>query len=261
MIDNIFDSHAHYDDEQFDGDRDELLQSLPSKGVCAVINCASDLKSSATSAELSEKYPFFWCACGVHPHEAEKELKTTDINEIEKIIVNFTEKKKCVAIGEIGLDYHYDFSPRELQKEIFELQLNLSKELDLPVIVHDREAHEDTMTLLKKYRPKGVVHCFSGSVEMAREVLKLGMYIGLGGAVTFKNAKKPVAVAAATDIDRILLETDCPYMAPVPFRGTRCSSDMIAYSAQTIASVKNMDVQTLVDAATENTKRLFGIEF
>lgn len=261
MIDNIFDSHAHYDDEQFDGDRDELLQSLPSKGVCAVINCASDLKSSATSAELSEKYPFFWCACGVHPHEAEKELKTADINEIEKRIVNFTEKKKCVAIGEIGLDYHYDFSPRELQKEIFELQLKLSKELDLPVIVHDREAHEDTMTLLKKYRPKGVVHCFSGSVEMAREVLKLGMYIGLGGAVTFKNAKKPVAVATATDIDRILLETDCPYMAPVPFRGTRCSSDMIAYSAQTIASVKNMDVQTLVDAATENTKRLFGIEF
>lgn len=261
MIDNIFDSHAHYDDEQFDGDRDELLQSLPSKGVCAVINCASDLKSSATSAELSEKYPFFWCACGVHPHEAEKELKTADINKIEKRIVNFTEKKKCVAIGEIGLDYHYDFSPRELQKEIFDLQLKLSKELDLPVIVHDREAHEDTMTLLKKYRPKGVVHCFSGSVEMAREVLKLGMYIGLGGAVTFKNAKKPVAVAAETDIDRILLETDCPYMAPVPFRGTRCSSDMIAYSAQTIASVKNMDVQTLVDAATENTKRLFGIEF
>lgn len=261
MIDNIFDSHAHYDDEQFDGDRDELLRSLPSKGVCAVINCASDLKSSATSAELSEKYPFFWCACGVHPHEAEKELKTDDIDKIEKRIVNLTEKKKCVAIGEIGLDYHYDFSPRELQKEIFELQLKLSKELDLPVIVHDREAHEDTMTLLKKYRPKGVVHCFSGSVEMAREVLKLGMYIGLGGAVTFKNAKKPVAVAAATDIDRILLETDCPYMAPVPFRGTRCSSDMIAYSAQTIASVKNMDVQTLVDAATENTKRLFGIEF
>lgn len=261
MIDNIFDTHAHYDDEQFDGDRDELLRSLPSKGVCAVINCASDLKSSATSAELSEKYPFFWCACGVHPHEAEKELKTADINEIEKRIVNFAEKKKCVAIGEIGIDYHYDFSPRELQKELFELQLKLSKELDLPVIVHDREAHEDTMTLLKKYRPKGVVHCFSGSVEMAREVLKLGMYIGLGGAVTFKNAKKPVAVAAATDIDRILLETDCPYMAPVPFRGTRCSSDMIAYSAQTIASVKNMDVQTLVDAATENTKRLFGIEF
>lgn len=139
--------------------------------------------------------------------------------------------------------------------------MKLSKELDLPVIIHDREAHEDTMTLLKKYRPKGVVHCFSGSVEMAQEVLKLGMYIGLGGAVTFKNAKKPVAVAASTDISRILLETDCPYMAPVPLRGTRCSSDMIAYSAQTIANIKNIDVQTLVDTATENTKRLFGIEF
>lgn len=261
MINNIFDSHAHYDDERFDGDRDELIASLPSKGVCAVINCASDLKSSATSAELSEKYPFFWCACGIHPHEAEKELKSADIGEVKQKIIDFTKKEKCVAIGEIGLDYHYDFSPRELQKEIFELQLKLSKELDLPVIIHDREAHEDTMTLLKKYKPKGVVHCFSGSVEMAQEVLKLGMYIGLGGAVTFKNAKKPVAVAAATDINRILLETDCPYMAPVPFRGTRCSSDMIAYSAQTIASVKNMDVQTLVDAATENTKRLFGIEF
>ena len=261
MINNIFDSHAHYDDEQFDGDRDELIASLPSKGVCAVINCASDLKSSATSAELSEKYPFFWCACGIHPHEAEKELKNANISEMEQKIIDFAKRKKCVAIGEIGLDYHYDFSPRELQKEIFELQLKLSKELDLPVIIHDREAHEDTMTLLKKYRPKGVVHCFSGSVEMAQEVLKLGMYIGLGGAVTFKNAKKPVAVAAVTDISRILLETDCPYMAPVPLRGRRCSSDMIAYSAQTIASVKNMDVQTLVDAATENTKRLFGIEF
>ena len=139
--------------------------------------------------------------------------------------------------------------------------MKLSKELDLPVIIHDREAHEDTMTLLKKYRPKGVVHCFSGSVEMAQEVLKLGMYIGLGGAVTFKNAKKPVAVAAVTDSSRILLETDCPYMAPVPLRGTRCSSDMIAYSAQAIASIKNIDVQTLVNNATENTKRLFGIEF
>lgn len=259
MIDNIFDSHAHYDDEQFDGDRDELLQSLPSKGVCAVINCASDLKSSATSAELSEKYPFFWCACGVHPHEAEKELKTADINEIEKRIVNFTEKKKCVAIGEIGLDYHYDFSPRELQKEIFELQLKLSKELDLPVIVHDREAHEDTMTLLKKYRPKGVVHCFSGSVEMAREVLKLGMYIGLGGAVTFKNARKPLEVAEIVPEDRLLLETDCPYMTPVPFRGRRNSSDLIVYSAEKLAEVRHMDTQKLINTANENARRLFRI--
>ncbi len=260
MINNIFDSHAHYDDEQFDGDRDELLKSLPSKGVYAVINCASDLESSAISAELSEKYPFIFFACGVHPHEAEKELKTANISQIEQRIISFSKKNKCVAIGEIGLDYHYDFSPRELQKEIFELQLRIAKELNLPVIIHDREAHEDTLTLLKKYRPTGVVHCFSGSAEMALEVVKLGMYIGLGGAVTFKNAKKPIAVAAAVDINRILLETDCPYMAPVPLRGKRCSSDMIIYSAQTIAKIKGIGVQEFVNAATENTKRLFEIE-
>lgn len=261
MIENIFDSHAHYDDERFNDDRDALVASLPSKGVCAVINCASDLKSSATSAELSDKFPFVYFACGVHPHEVEKELKTWNLSEIEQNIVEFTEKNKCVAIGEIGLDYHYDFSPRDLQKTFFELQLKIAKDLNIPVIIHDREAHEDTMELLKKYRPKGVVHCFSGSVEMANEVTKLGMYIGLGGAVTFKNAKKPVAVAAATDVSRILLETDCPYMAPVPLRGTRCTSDMIVYSAQTISAVKNMDVQDFINIATENTKRLFGIDF
>lgn len=261
MIENIFDSHAHYDDERFDEDRDALVASLPSNGVCAVINCASDLKSSATSAELSDKFPFVYFACGVHPHEAEKELNLQSLSEIEESIVEFAKKNKCVAIGEIGLDYHYDFSPRELQKSIFSLQLKIAKDLDIPVIIHDREAHEDTMELLKRYRPKGVVHCFSGSVEMANEVTKLGMYIGLGGAVTFKNAKKPIAVAAATDVNRILLETDCPYMAPVPLRGTRCSSDMIAYSAATIATVKSMDTQELVNIATENTKRLFEIDF
>ena len=255
-MNNIFDSHAHYDSEAFDEDRDSLVVSLPDKGICGVINCASDIATSHTGLELAQKYPFIYAACGVHPHEAQ-EAAGDWLDELKLLCRN----DKCVAIGEIGLDYHYDFSPRELQKEIFELQLKLSKELDLPVIIHDREAHEDTMTLLKKYRPKGVVHCFSGSVEMAQEVLKLGMYIGLGGAVTFKNAKKPVAVAASTDISRILLETDCPYMAPVPLRGTRCSSDMIAYSAQTIANIKNIDVQMLVDTATENTKRLFGIEF
>lgn len=261
MIENIFDSHAHYDDKRFNDDRDALVASLPSKGVCAVINCASDLKSSATSAELSDKFPFVYFACGVHPHEAEKELKMRDLSEIEQNIVEFTKKNKCVAIGEIGLDYHYDFSPRDLQKTFFELQLKIAKDLNIPVIIHNREAHEDTMELLKKYRPKGVVHCFSGSIEMANEVTKLGMYIGLGGAVTFKNAKKPVAVAAATDVSRILLETDCPYMAPVPLRGTRCTSDMIVYSAQTISAVKNMDVQDFINIATENTKRLFGMDF
>ncbi len=253
----IFDTHAHYDDERFDEDRDTVLGGLSEHGVSLVVDPACDLKSCEATLELSSKYKFIYSAVGVHPHSAESDGNEGYLDKVSE----FAKNKKVVAIGEIGLDYHYDFSPREKQIEVFSQQLALANDLNLPVIIHDREAHEDTMTLLKKYRPKGVVHCFSGSVEMAQEVLKLGMYIGLGGAVTFKNAKKPVAVAASTDISRILLETDCPYMAPVPLRGTRCSSDMIAYSAQTIASVKNMDVQTLVDAATENTKRLFGIEF
>ena len=178
---------------------------------------------------------------------------------MEQKIIDFTKKKKCVAIGEIGLDYHYDFSPRELQKEIFELQLKLSKELDLPVIIHDREAHEDTMTLLKKYRPKGVVHCFSGSVEMAQEVLKLGMYIGLGGAVTFKNARKPLEVAEIVPEDRLLLETDCPYMTPVPHRGKRNDPSFVPIIAQCIADARGEDADALAKNCLENGKRLFGI--
>lgn len=256
MYHSIFDTHAHYDDEKFNEDRDGLLKSLPSKGVVNIINCGCDLASSLKSIEFSEEYDYFYSAVGVHPSN----ITGDSYDELQKIRELYSHPK-CVAVGEIGLEYHYDFVPKDKQLDIFEKQIILANELELPVIVHDREAHEDTMNLLKRYKPKGVVHCFSGSAEMAKEVLKLGMYIGLGGAVTFKNAKKPVAVAASTDISRILLETDCPYMAPVPLRGTRCSSDMIAYSAQTIANIKNIDVQMLVDTATENTKRLFGIEF
>lgn len=256
MINNIFDSHAHYDDEKFNEDRDILLSSLPSKGISGIINCACDLKSSAFSAELSDKYDYIYFACGVHPHEAEN----VELSDIKNTISELINKDKCVAIGEIGLDYHYDFSPRDVQKQVFEYQLSLAKDFDLPVIVHDRESHEDTLNLLKKYKPKGVLHCFSGSVEMAQEVIKLGMYIGLGGAVTFKNAKKPVAVAAFVPENRLLLETDCPYMAPVPLRGTRCTSDMISYTAQTIAGVRGIETQDLVDRATANTKELFNIK-
>lgn len=256
MYHSIFDTHAHYDDEKFNEDREDLLKSLPSKGVVNIINCGCDLASSLKSIEFSEEYDYFYSAVGVHPSN----ITGDSYDELQKIRELYSHPK-CVAVGEIGLEYHYDFVPKDKQLDIFEKQIILANELELPVIVHDREAHEDTMNLLKRYKPKGVVHCFSGSAEMAKEVLKLGMYIGLGGAVTFKNAKKPVAVAAVTDSSKILLETDCPYMAPVPLRGTRCSSDMIAYSAQAIASIKNIDVQMLVDTATENTKRLFGIEF
>ena len=254
MYSNIFDTHAHYDDSRFDEDRDELLSSLSKKGVSHIVNCGCDLNSSLTTLALAEKYDFVYAALGVHAHEAE-EATDSDLNEIEKLYSH----PKVVAVGEIGLDYHYDFSPRERQIEVFEKQIKLANELDLPIIVHDREAHEDTMNLLKKYKPKGVVHCFSGSAEMAKEIIKLGMYIGMGGAVTFKNAVKPVEVARTLPLDRLLLETDAPYMTPVPFRGKRCDSAHIAFTAEKIAEIKGIDSQQLIDICDENAKRLFGI--
>ncbi len=252
MYRSIFDTHAHYDDEKFDEDRDELLASLPSMGVVNIINCGCDLASSLKSIEFSEKYGYFYSAVGIHPSN----ITDASYNELQKIRELYSHPK-CVAVGEIGLEYHYDFVPKDKQLDIFERQLILANELELPVIVHDREAHEDTMQLLKKHRPKGVVHCFSGSAEMAREVLKLGMYIGLGGAVTFKNARKPLEVAEVVPEDRLLLETDCPYMTPVPFRGRRNSSDLIAYSAEKLAEVRHTDTQSLIEAANENARRLF----
>lgn len=254
-MDNIFDTHAHYDDEAFDLDRDTLLASLKSKGIGYVIDCGCDVASSEKAIELSEKYDFIYAAVGIHPHEAE-DAKDGDL----EIIKRLTEHEKVVAIGEIGLDYHYDFSPRELQKEYFEKQIILANELDMPIIVHDREAHEDTMKLLRKYKPKGVLHCFSGSVETAKEIISLGMYIGLGGAVTFKNAKKPIEVAEYLPLDRLLLETDAPYMSPVPYRGKRNDSSLIPYTALKIAEAKGVEAQAVVDAACENAKRLFGVK-
>lgn len=254
-MENIFDTHAHYDDEAFDEDREILLSSLKGRGVSLVIDCGCDAASSKKAIELSDKYDFIYAAVGIHPHEAE-EADENDLNEIRRLL----KHKKAVAIGEIGLDYHYDFSPRELQKEYFEKQIVLAKELDMPIIVHDREAHEDTLALLRKYKPKGVLHCFSGSVESAKEIISLGMYIGLGGAVTFKNARKPLEVAEFVPLDRLLLETDAPYMTPVPFRGKRNDSSLIPYTAIKIAEVKGLDPQTVVNAANENGKRLFGIK-
>ncbi len=252
---NIFDTHAHYDDERFDEDRDELLSSLFDTSVSHIVNCGCDLKSSLKTVALSEKYPNLYAAVGVHAHEA-SDCTDENLIEIEKLYSH----KKVVAVGEIGLDYYYDFSPRERQIEVFRQQIELANKLGLPVIIHDREAHEDTLKILKELRPKGVVHCFSGSVEMAKEIIKLGLYIGLGGAVTFKNAKKPIEVAEYTPLDRLLLETDAPYMTPVPFRGKRCDSAHIAYTAEKIAEVKGINVQELIDMCNENSKKLFGID-
>ena len=251
-MENIFDTHAHYDDEKFDEDREQTLLRVHQSGVSLIINCGCDERSSEKCIKMSKKYDFLFAAVGIHPHEAQDASENWEEN-----IIKLSQDKKVVAIGEIGLDYHYDFSPRGLQKEVFEKQIVLAKELDKPIIVHDREAHADTLELLKKYRPKGVVHCFSGSAEMAREIVDLGMYIGLGGAVTFKNAKKPVEVAEYLPLDRLLLETDCPYMAPVPFRGKRNDSSLIPYTAMKIAEIKNLDAQQIIDIANENGKRLF----
>ncbi len=254
MYNNIFDTHAHYDDSRFDEDRNELLSSLSSGCVSNIVNCGCDLKSSLTSVSLAEKHPFVYAAVGVHPHEAE-ETSDGDLGKIKELYSH----EKVVAVGEIGLDYFYDFSPREKQIELFRKQIITANELGLPVIIHDRDAHEDTMNILKELKPKGVVHCFSGSAEMAKEILKLGLYIGIGGAVTFKNARKPVEVVEMLPLDRLLLETDAPYMTPVPFRGKRCDSSHIAYTAEKIAEIKGMDVQNIIDRCAENAKTLFGI--
>ena len=254
-MNNIYDSHAHYDSEAFDEDREDLIASLPSKGICGLVNCASDMKTAEKCLELSAKYPFIYAACGVHPHEA-AECRSDYLTDLRIMCGN----PKCVAIGEIGLDYHYDFSPRDVQLRFFEEQIILANELDMPIIVHDREAHEDTMNLLKKYNPRGVVHCFSGSAETAKEFIKLGMYIGFTGSVTFKNASKILLAVKEVPEDRLLLETDCPYMAPVPFRGKRCDSTLIYATAEKLAELRGVDTQYLIDRMRENGCRVFGID-
>lgn len=255
MYKHIFDTHAHYDDFKFEEDRDTVLSELPANGVEYVVNCGCDLKSCKKSIEICESFDYFYCALGIHPSEI-NDNADAEFDEIKRL----SDYEKCVAVGEIGLDYHYDFVPHDRQLAFFEKQLQFATEKNLPVIVHDREAHEDTLTLLKKYRPKGVLHCFSGSVEMAKEIIKLGMYIGLGGAVTFKNARKPLEVAEYLPEDRLLLETDCPYMAPVPNRGKRCTSDMIALTAEKIAEVRKTDTQQLIDKTKQNAFELFSIK-
>lgn len=252
-MNNIFDTHAHYDDEAFSEDRETLLRSLFDGSVSLVIDCGCDFDSSLSAIKLAERFDEIYAAVGLHP-ENTVDAKPDELEAIRSLY----DHPKVVAVGEIGLDYHWDI-PKQLQLDAFEWQLELANELDLPVIVHDREAHADTLELLKKHRPKGVMHCFSGSVETAREILDIGMFIGLGGAVTFKNAVKPLAVASYVPTDRLLLETDCPYMAPVPFRGRRCDSSMIEHTARIISIIKGIDTQKLIDICNENGRRLFNI--
>lgn len=255
MYRNIFDTHAHYDDEAFQDDLEGLLSAFPEGGISGVVSCGVNEESSKKNIELAHKYGFIYAAVGYHG------LNTEDLTDnYLEAIKTLAQDEKVVAIGEIGLDYHYEKETKDLQIKIFREQIKLANELNLPVIVHDREAHEDTLNILKELKPKGVLHCFTGSVETAREILKLGMYIGLGGAVTFKNAVKPVEVAKIVPEDRLVLETDAPYMSPVPFRGKRCTSLLIPYTAQKIADVRSTDVQALLDATDRNARDLFNIK-
>ena len=250
---DIFDTHSHYNDSAFDSDREELLGSLFAGGLCAAVNQGTDVPSSEWGIEYSKKYKGMYAAVGLHP-ECLSENSFEDLNVIKKL-AGFP---KVVAIGEIGLDYYYDI-PRELQKDIFIRQLELADELSLPVNIHDRDAHGDTLEILRKYKPKGILHCFSGSTEMALEVVKLGMYIGFGGVITFKNARKTVEAARAVPLENIVLETDCPYLSPVPNRGKRNDSSNIIYTAQTIAEIKGLSTEEILKATKSNAERVYNV--
>ena len=255
MYKNIFDTHSHYDDKQFNADRAELFKTIEQSGVCNIVSCGCDIETTEFNKKLSDEYGFLYFAAGFHPEC----LEGYELSDLEKIKA-YAQCEKCVAIGEIGLDYHWMSSSKEKQKDFFISQIELAKELDMPVIVHDREAHGDTLDILKETKPKGVVHCFSGSKEMAKEIIRLGMYIGLNGVVTFKNARKSLEVVKEIPLDRLVLETDCPYLAPEPMRGKRNDSSLIPYIAEKIANELDMDAQALLDRTAENAKKLYNLK-
>ena len=255
MYRNIFDTHSHYADSAFDGDRDELLAALPDKGVRFAALAGSSMQDSAENVALAQKYGYIYAAVGVHPESVDE----TPSDYREKLTELVKSSEKVRAIGEIGLDYHYENYDRDKQILFFRQQLELARELSLPVIVHSRSASEDTLDILKEYRPAGVVHCFSGSAEVAKEVIKLGMYIGFTGVLTFKNAKKALRTLEAVPPDRLLLETDCPYMAPEPLRGRRCDSSMICYTAEKAAQIKGVSTQELLDITCRNGMDFYHI--
>lgn len=248
-----FESHAHYDDEKFNQDRYELINEMHEKGVSYIVNAGSDVESSAAGINLSAKFPFFYAAVGVHPHESEN-MSEEDIN----ILRNYSKNEKVVAIGEIGLDFHYDFSPREIQKKWFIKQLSLAKELDMPVIIHSRDASAECFNIIKDSGVrKGVIHSYSGSWQMALDYIKLGFYIGVGGVVTFKNAKKTVETVLKIPIEKILLETDSPYLAPEPVRGTRNNSQNLKYICEKVAQIKQMEPKEVARITVFNSENLF----
>lgn len=254
----LFDTHAHLDDEKFDSDRDVLISKLQEEyGVDLVMCVGTDMESSKRAIALAEQYDFLYAAVGVHPHDAET-MTEADLDTLRK----WAKHEKVKAIGEIGLDYYYDNSPREIQKYWFARQMQLAREVGLPVVIHDRDAHGDCMEILKRERVDltgGVFHCFSGSVEMMREALEMGMYLSFGGTVTFKNAVKPVEAAREVPLDRMLIETDCPYLAPAPHRGERNHPGYVRFAAEKIAEIRGISYEEVANATRQNGMKFFGI--
>ena len=253
----LFDTHAHMDDQAFDADREELLSSLPGAGIGLLMNPGCSLESSRNAAALAAQYDWMYAAVGSHPDVAD-EVNEAVLEEYRELCKLYPEKIK--AIGEIGLDYHYEDIPRELQKKAFIAQMELARELDLPVIVHERDAHEDGLAIVKAFpEVKGVFHCFSGSAELARQLTDLGWYIGFTGVLTFKNARRAIEAAQAIPLERIVIETDCPYMSPEPFRGKRNDPGKVYRMAEKLAEIRGISVEEAQAITLENGKRLYRI--
>jgi len=253
----IFESHAHYDDAKFSADREAVLKKVRNAGVGCIINAASSMDSSRVSLELAKSHENIFTSVGVHPHDVQ-EMKESDL----EILLAMSAYEKVVAIGEIGLDYYYDTAPREIQKLWFREQIKLAVELELPLIIHSREAAQDTFDLLKEgggHKVGGVIHCFSGSVEMAQRYVDLGYYLGIGGVVTFKNAKTTLEVVKAMPLERLLIETDAPYLSPVPYRGQRNDSSYLPHVIGKIAEIKGITRDEVEKVTWENGRRLFKI--
>ena len=252
----LFDTHAHMDDRAYDTDREELLASLPGAGIGLLMNPGCSLESSRNTDKLSKAYDYIYAAVGSHPDVAD------EVNEavLEEYRMLCKQNDKIKAIGEIGLDYHYEDIPREIQLKAFRMQMELARELDLPVIVHEREAHEDGLNIVDEFPTvRGVFHCYSGSAEMAKELVKRGWYIGFTGVLTFKNARKSIEVAASIPRDRIVIETDCPYMAPVPFRGKRNDPGQVVHMAAKLGDIWGVSAEEAARITLENGKRLYRL--
>ena len=248
----IFDTHAHLNDPAFDEDREELISGLPEKGIGFVMNVGCCLDSSKDCIALAEKYPFIYASVGSHPDSAGEVCE-----ELMQTYLEMSKHSKVKAIGEIGLDYYYEGFDREIQIKAFEMQMELARQAQLPVIVHERDAHGDGMDIVRKFPDvTGVFHCYSGAAEMARQLVDLGWYIGFTGVLTFKNARKAVETAASIPLERILLETDCPYMSPEPFRGKRNDPGRLIHMAQKLAEIRGLSVEEIIAITRENAKRL-----